>query len=86
MKENEMTVDIKDIPNLEKMKEVKPFSQKIGEFLDFLENEEWEIVMLDENMQIINTHFETERIIAKFFDIDFDEAEKERQLILADLQ
>ena len=77
-----------ETPELDKMLEVKDKTQMIGEFLEWLgDKQDIELceydVKPDEHYPINTT---TEQLLAAFFEIDLEEAEKERQGILAELQ
>lgn len=75
------------IPTLKKMEEIQPFSQKIGDFLDFMANKGYymcEFIERDDyDIDIYSpTFLSREQMLAMFFDIDLVEAEKERQALL----
>ena len=71
-------------PTLDKMREVKDQSQAIGEFLEWLASEK--NVHLAQSVDGHNypQHFpyQTEALLAEFFDIDLNEAEAEKRAIL----
>lgn len=71
----------------EKMSTVQNESQKIGEFLDWIGDEGYCLASYDEEVeQYYPANFSTERLLAKFFDIDLDKVEAERQDMLKRLQ
>lgn len=75
-------------PTLSKMLEIQEDSQLCGEFLDFLLNR---FSMFDRKltretpyMDVMGTgdYINKEKLLAEFFDIDLEEAEKEKQQCL----
>ena len=85
-------------PELEKIRENQPQSQLIGEFLDWLRNEQdISLCILDEDESLYNDAGDeiaiydtigrtTERLLADFFGIDLNKAEKERQALLDEIR
>lgn len=81
-------------PELDKMLAVKEKSQTIGEFLQWLAGQEFEICECgkildnyDEKMDgLLPVRKSTEQLLAEFFEIDLNKCEQERQQILADLR
>ena len=84
-------------PECEKIAKVKDKSQLIGEFLDWARSEK--NIELCEPTDLMNPHDHREildelapisqsieQLLADFFDIDLDKAEKERQQIIDDLR
>jgi hypothetical protein len=70
-------------PTLDKMLEVKKQSQTIGEFLEWLTTtEKVALVKWDEDSQYYQIPETNERLLAKFFDVDLNESEKEKRAIL----
>ena len=78
-------------PTLDRMVEIQEQSQLCGEFLDWFlgkytvfdrkQKRENPLADVMGNGDYINK----EKLLADFFDIDLDEAEKERQIILSNL-
>ncbi len=76
---------------LDKIKVVSEKSQEIGNFLDWLEEigyhiAEYKEVDEFEEEQLVTIYLPREQILAKYFKIDLDKAEKERVLILEDFR
>jgi NAD-specific glutamate dehydrogenase len=69
-------------PTLNKMLMVKEDSQKIGEFLEWLQEENFTICRMGEFDYYIPARQSIEEMCAKYFNIDLKKAEKERQGIL----
>lgn len=76
-----------ETPTLDKMLAVKDQSQAIGEFLDWLDDVKGvELVVLShEGSGYDPFHYSTERLLAEFFGIDLDAADREKRAILAEL-
>lgn len=80
--------DMPKTPECDKMKAVKPKSQAIGEFLEWLADEKGYAIC--ENTRgaredWVPIRFNIEEILAEFFEIDLEKVEKERRAILAAL-
>ena len=80
-------------PELDKMVEIGDESQKIGEFLEWLSSEEielaeWTGFCCDECGEeiLMNMIMTEEQLLAKYFGIDLEKAEKERQAILDNIR
>lgn len=80
-------------PELEKMLKVKDDSQKIGEFLEWLS--EQEIALAEwtgsdcnecEDEILMRISMSRETLLAKYFDIDLVKCEAERQAVLDDIR
>ncbi len=71
----------KHYPECEKLAEVAPQSQIIGEFLEWLSVTK-EISFVDRRIR----YDTTESLLAEFFDIDMEKVEKERSQMIADLR
>ena len=75
-------------PELDKMQSVSETSNKIGEFLDYLFHEKGYVLCYWRHNNAWNTdHLEmvgstTEKLLAEYYNVDLDKAEKERQAIL----
>lgn len=78
-------------PTLNRMLEIQEDSQLCGEFLDFLLNK---FSLFDKKqtretpyMDVMGAgdYINKEKLLAEFFDIDMEEVEKERQMILKSL-
>lgn len=81
-----------EYPTLTKMNAVKPHSQILGEFIDWLATEKKMFIgeyVEDpdtERVLFMTANINTEKILAEFFGIDLVEAEKERQRILDNIR
>ena len=85
---------IPSAPECDRLAEVAPVSQKIGEFLDWLSDakgihlaewiqpEEWE--WGGKTLVTVNVSFSS--LLAEFFEIDLDKVEAERRAILQHLR
>ena len=72
-----------DTPELDKIKEVSKESRKIGDFLEWLQYEKnWRLAYYDSYDELTPAAFSIEPLLAEFFDIDLDKAEKERMAVL----
>ncbi len=73
-----------DTPELDKMLEAKPDSQIIGEFLNWLFNEQHaQMCRFDDKFDEFVPIFESvERWLALYFGIDLEKMEQERRAIL----
>ena len=70
----------------DKMLKVASDSQKIGEFLEWLQNER-EITLCEENGdEFYPARIPIERLLAEYFEIDLDKVEAERSAILGGLR
>lgn len=73
---------------LQKMNEVKDKSQLIGEFLDWLMNEKGCVIAEYSDSEIyvykplIPNRLSIEQLLAEYFDIDLEKAERERVELL----
>ena len=79
----------KQYPECEKLGAVRDKSQLIGEFLDWLSDYEIVLARYNPNSRLdqLMEHSEsTESLLAKFFDIDMGEVERERQQMIDDLR
>ncbi len=81
----------KNYPELDKIKVVQDKSQEIGSFLDWLESIGYHIAEYKkfdefEDEQLVTIFLNREQILARYFKIDLDKAEKERQSILDGLK
>lgn len=74
-----------EYPELEKIREVQDKSQIIGEFIDWLESEK-KIYLAEftaaNNEYLLMTDSKMEGLLAEFFKVDLNRAEKERKAIL----
>lgn len=79
-------------PECDKARKIAHFSQKIGEFLDWLEIDKRICLMEDrgpgdeDGFRYYHTLYSKERLLAEFFDIDLDKWEEEKRAILKKLQ
>lgn len=79
-----------DTPELDKLVKVRYESQKIGEFLDWLSSQgielaEWSDTEYDDG-QLYEIRTTKEQLLAKYFCINLEKAEKERQAILDNIR
>lgn len=78
-------------PECEKLAEVSPAPQIVGNFLDWLSNKknltlcEWVDNDIDEGHHH-PYHYQIEELLAEFFEIDLVKVEQERRQMLEDLQ
>ena len=73
-------------PECEKLAVVAPNSQKIGDFLNWCETENMFLMRIDADDEIMNLHEPLQVILARYFDIDMEKVEIERQQILDDIR
>lgn len=77
-----------EYPEHEKLKQIQRESQTIGEFIEWLESNgmvvcEWTDGNCDNWMR---TTLSTNRLLAKFFDIDLDKLEAEKRQMLDEMR
>jgi hypothetical protein len=75
-------------PECEKMNAVQGDSQKIGAFLDWLQND-LGIVLAEydnEDDELYRANYTIEKLLARYFDIDLDKVEQERRQMLEELR
>lgn len=79
-----------DTPMLDKMLKVKEASQAIGQFLEWLQEQGYVLGKYidgsDYDPCLAPTYEPIEKLLANYFDIDLNEAEKEKRLILESLK
>lgn len=79
-----------ETPTLDKMLSVKDESQKVGNFIEWLSAEGYVIAKYGEERRQRDTlfpiHSTTEELLAEYFEIDLNAAEKERVKILGGLR
>ena len=73
-------------PTLDKIKAVHEESQSIGEFLEWLTQDHWICDYDKDAGTFFPTYSGIEQLLAEYFDIDLDQAEKERQALLDELR
>jgi hypothetical protein len=75
-------------PELEKMKAVKEKSQAIGEFIEWMQQTKGLGFGRYSSIlgQYLPAHFNMEKTLAEFFEIDLKKAEAEKLAILLELQ
>lgn len=75
-----------ETPELDKMHKVKEDSQKIGEFLEWLGSQGIELMQWRKNYPRDRHPFpigeSIEKLLYRYFEIDFDKAEAERRALL----
>lgn len=74
-----------DYPEHDKLKEVQPLSQAIGEFLEWCAQEGREMVLaewVNDGSWMLPASTSTEKLLAQFFQIDLDKIEAEKQQML----
>jgi len=72
-------------PECDKMAEVRDESQSIGAFIEWLGEQNWEIVDSIESAHHrfpVSIRLSTEELLAKYFDIDLVLVEKEKRAML----
>jgi len=76
-----------EYPESEKLAAVAPFSQKIGEFIEWLSEKDMLIGKWCNNgIRVDVARFNKQELLAEFFEIDLKKVEKEREQMLAYLQ
>lgn len=77
-------------PECDKIVSAQPQSRTISNFLEWLDEQDWEIAQRLEDRphrgQLAPITEGRERMLARFFEIDLDKAENERQALLASLR
>lgn len=74
---------------LDKMQKVQNQSQTIGEFLGWLSEQKIWLSKYDTDQhydRLFPLHTGTEQLLADYFEIDLDKAEKERQALLDEVR
>jgi hypothetical protein len=64
---------------INRMLEVKERSQTIGEFLDWMKSQGW-------TFHNRGRHLDIEKLLAEYFNIDLQQVEKEKMMILDDIR
>lgn len=74
-------------PECRKLHSVREQSQKIGEFLHWLVDQNIHLAKFDSDGDVLEAHYEsTEKLLARFFEIDLEKVEAERRAIIEELQ
>lgn len=76
-------------PECEKMSQVRPQSQAIGEFLEWLRYEKgWVLATVPEEYEftLVEASYSIEGLLAEFFGIDLDKVETERRQMLDEIR
>lgn len=73
-------------PQLDKIHSVKNESQIIGEFLEYLLAIRYICKYDNRTEQFYNTHEGIQKLLADYFGIDLDEAERERERLLKEIR
>lgn len=74
-------------PECDRMVVVAPFSQHIGDFLDWLEEQGRYIAYRDDDDDRLYIHMEPKtQLLARFYEVDLDKVEDERRQLLDALQ
>lgn len=68
-------------PEHEKLKAVQPDSQKLGEFLEWLQAQGWVIAQWD-NEELGHIGYTTQQILAQYFEINLKKVEEEKRAML----
>ncbi len=71
-----------ETPELDKMRAVKDKSQAIGEFIDWLRQDNCDICEMDDNGHYLPIYQSIEKWLAEYFEIDLNKCEEERRAIL----
>jgi hypothetical protein len=69
-------------PTLDRMLAVQGQTQPAGQLLDWLEEQGWQIAMLDDYGQVRVSRPSIERLLAEWQGINLDAAERERRAVL----
>lgn len=69
-------------PEHQRLKAIRPKSQAIGEFLDWLATQELTICRIDNNDRYYPCHKPIQQYLSEFFDIDLEVLEDEKQQML----
>lgn len=76
-----------ETPEIDKMRDVREKSQLIGNFLSWLEEEKYSICLWDiKHKEYEPTRLRIEQLLAKYFEIDLDKAEKEKCELLEEIR
>lgn len=75
-----------DHPEHDKMSAIVAISNSIGGFLDWLDDNEITLCQVDIEDGYYPIHMSKEKLLAKFFGIDLDKIEKEKQQMLKELR
>lgn len=70
-----------DTPNLDRMLEVRDKSQAIGEFLEWLQQQGY-VVCEKTSGHYFPALKSTEELLAQYFGVDLEEAEREKRAVL----
>jgi hypothetical protein len=75
------------MPNCEKAHQVHDQSQAIGEFIEWLQDEKGILLAQWEKgrvavQRLMPAHKDIQRLLAEFFDIDYDEMQQEKDRLL----
>ena len=73
-----------ETPEIDKMKAIAGESQKIGNFIEWLNQNQMEIVVIKHGKRWSVTG-SIETMLAKYFEIDLIKVDKEKQMILDEL-
>lgn len=79
-----------ETPTLNKMMNVQKQSEICGEFLEWLQSKYAMFRLLDSREEPVyvgsGDYINTEKLLAEFFEIDLDEAAKEKELLLQSIR
>ena len=75
-----------EFPEHDKLKAVREDSQKLGSFLEWLQEQGWALVRYNSNDDPVLRYESTEETLAKYFEIDLNELENEKQAMLEQLR
>lgn len=81
-----MAVDAMKFPHLAGMESVQASSQIVGEFLDWLQEEGLAICKPEGSGRYFPVMETTEQLLARHFGVDLMGVERERRLLLAEVQ
>jgi hypothetical protein len=74
-------------PEHTKLKEIQPQSQKVGEFLEWLQENGYTICTFDKKHgEYASAYISIPQMLAKFFEIDSEKIEAEKQAMLEEIR
>lgn len=78
-----MTTKQPECPECEKLSDVSKASNEIGEFMDWMiDNTEFRICEFAEDEYTSSSHWQREKLLTGYFNIDMDKVEQERRTLL----
>jgi hypothetical protein len=83
--EREHSIEPSKYPEHEKLRPIQPYSQKIGDFLEWLGQEGYHLAKY-ENERLWPSHESISSLLARFFEIDQDKLEQEKLAMIDELR